>query len=747
MRVATMTLEITMALAGNPNAGKTTLFNAITGSRQHVGNYPGVTVEKKEGYYERQGHRLKIVDLPGTYSLTAYSVEEVVARDYLVKEKPQVVINIVDAANLERNLYLTSQFFEMDLPMVIALNMVDVAKDRGISIDEERLSFLLGVPVVPIVARTGDGVDTLMQVALERALAGQVRTMAAISYGEDIDAALLQMDDTIAAGRFLTDTYLARWLSLKLLEGDQQIIDQGRRENPQLFEDLIKMVENVSDHLLRTMDTVPEAIIADHRYGFIKSIIRQGVVSRKFDENRLYTSDKIDKVVTHRFFGPLIMVGVLMGLYHFTFTYSERPIAWVGMFFDLLAGGADQLLAEGPLKSLLISGVIHGVGGVLGFVPLIIFMFFGLAFLEDSGYLARVAFMLDRVFRVFGLHGNSVMAYIVSGGIAGGCAVPGVMATRTLRSHRERMATLLTAPFMNCGAKLPVLAMLIGTFFAKYQAQFMLFTTILAWVVALLVAKFLRLTILKGESTPFVMELPPYRFPTFKGLLIHTWEKTWRYIQKAGTVILGVSILLWVMMTYPGLPESRIGEFERERQAIMATAAPDLVLAVTMAGESPAAGVTFSSEAEALKTRLNVVDRQEAEQALEYSLAGRIGKGLVTISWLPGFDWRTNIALLGGFAAKEVIVSTMATAYSLGAVDAESSGSLSKTLAADPHWTPLLSLGLIVFIMFYSPCVVTLSCIIKEAGSWRWGLFSVLFNTSFAFILATLVYRIGSLMM
>lgn len=435
-----------------------------------------------------------------------------------------------------------------------------------------------------------------------------------------------------------------------------------------------------------------------------------------------------------------------MGLYHFTFTYSELPITWVGKFFDLLAGGVGQLLDDGPLKSLLVSGIIHGVGGVLGFVPLIIFMFFGLAFLEDSGYLARVAFMLDRVFRVFGLHGNSVMAYIVSGGIAGGCAVPGVMATRTLRSHRERMATLLTAPFMNCGAKLPVLAMLIGTFFAKYQAQFMLFTTILAWVVALLVAKLLRLTILKGDSTPFVMELPPYRFPTFKGLLIHTWEKTWRYIQKAGTVILGVSILLWVMMTYPALPESQIREFESERQAIMATAPPEIAQLVTEKTDS-AIDDSLVGEVEKFKARLNVVDRREAELALEYSLAGRVGKGLEAVSWLPGFDWRTNIALLGGFAAKEVIVSTMATAYSLGALDAEASGSLSETLAADPHWTPLLSLGLIVFIMFYSPCVVTLSCIIKEAGSWRWGVFSVLFNTSFAFILATLVYRIGSLMM
>ena len=741
-----MSPEITMALAGNPNAGKTTLFNAITGARQHVGNYPGVTVEKKEGFYELQGQRLKIVDLPGTYSLTAYSVEEVVARDYLVKEKPRVVVNIVDAVNLERNLYLTCQFFEMGLPMVIALNMVDVAKDRGITIDAARLSELLGVPVVPIVARTGHGVETLMQTALETALSGRVRKAEAISYGEDVDGALLQMDETITAAAFLTDLYPSRWLGIKLLEGDQQIIDQGRLVNQSLIAELQGLVATVSEHLMLTLETVPEAIIADHRYGYIKSILRQGVVTHQFDVNRLYTSDKIDKVLTNRFAGPLIMVGVLMGLYHFTFTYSEIPIAWVGAFFDLLASVADRLLADGPLKSLLISGVIHGVGGVLGFVPLIMFMFFGLAALEDSGYLARVAFMLDRVFRIFGLHGNSVMAYIVSGGIAGGCAVPGVMATRTLRSHRERMATLLTAPFMNCGAKLPVLAMLIGTFFAKYQAQFMLMTTLLAWITALLVAKLLRLTILKGDSTPFVMELPPYRFPTFKGLMIHTWEKTWRYIQKAGTVILGVSILLWVLMTYPGLPASQLDRFEQERQALMADVSPSIAQALKEAATRASEG-ELPAVVAAIKTRLDSIDRQQAERTLEHSMAGRIGKALEVVSWLPGFDWRTNIALLGGFAAKEVIVSTLGTAYSLGAIDPESGISLSKTLAADPHWTPLLSLALMVFIMFYAPCMVTVSCIIKEAGSWRWGLFSVAFNTGFAFLMATLVYRLGALLM
>ncbi len=720
-----MVAEIKIALAGNPNAGKTTLFNALTGARQHVGNYPGVTVEKKEGAYECQGRTIKIVDLPGTYSLTAYSVEEVVARDFLVQERPQVVINIVDAANLERNLYLSTQLFEMGIPVVIALNMMDVARERGISIDEQKLSALLDAAVVPIVARVGQGKEELMQQALSLALENRPWQAVDISYGEDVDQVLLEMEDEIRGADFLTDTYTPRWTAIKLLEVDSQLKEKGEAENRPLCEKLTQMVSRLTAHTVQTLETYPDAIIADYRYGYIKSILMQGVVSHKFDVNRLHTSDKIDKVLTHRFIGPLAMVAVLFGLYQFTFGLSALPVVWVGAFFDLLGNAVNHVMSDGPLKSLLVSGIIAGVGGVLGFVPLIMLMFLGLAFLEDSGYLARVAFMLDRIFRIFGLHGNSVMAYIVSGGIAGGCAVPGVMATRTLRSHRERMATLLTAPFMNCGAKLPVMALLIGTFFAKYQAGFMLFLTLLAWVVALLVAKLLRLTILRGESTPFVMEMPPYRFPTFKGLMIHTWEKTWRYIQKAGTVILGVSILMWVMMSYPGISKDDAQMINRQRQEI-------------------ASQFVFNNDTR--HALLSELDRRQAELALRNSVAGRIGRSLEKISWLAGFDWRSNIALLGGVVAKEVIISTLGTAYSMGDKAEADSTSLASTLASAPGWNPMVSLSFLIFIMFYSPCFITVVCIVREAGSWRWGVFSVVFNTIFAFCLATVVYQAGLLL-
>jgi ferrous iron transport protein B len=735
-------MDATIALAGNPNAGKTTLFNAITGARQHVGNYPGVTVEKKQGIYQQNGLRFNIVDLPGTYSLTAYSLEEVVARDFLVDEKPAVVINIVDASNLERNLYLCIQFMEMGLPVMLALNMIDVARTRGIKIDTQKLSDLLGAPVIPTIARSGEGKAELMQTAARMAQENTTRRPLSISYGQDVDQVLDEMEVDITTHQFLTDRYHARWVALKYLEGDEQVRTAGRELNTPYSHQLEARVQKLGAHLLATLETYPEAVIADHRYGYIKSIIRQGVISFHKDQDRLYMSDKIDKVLTNRFIGPLAMIAVVMALYHFTFTYSKLPVGWLEGFFGWLGGIADIYLPAGPIKSLLVAGVIDGVGGVLGFVPLIMFMFFGIAFLEDSGYLARVAFMLDRIFRMFGLHGSSVMPFIVSGGIAGGCAVPGIMATRTLKSRRERLATLLTAPFMNCGAKLPIFVLLVAAFFAENEAEVMLIITAVAWIGALLVAKLLRSTVIKGESTPFVMELPPYRLPTFKGLVIHTWERTWQYIKKAGTVILGISILLWAMMTYPSLPESRQADFDAQRQTALASAGA----AVAEELENGADNAPLSEASAALKKQLTRIDAQAAEASLRNSMAGRIGLALESVSWLAGFDWRTNIALVGGFAAKEVVVSTLGTAYSLGDVDPESSGNLSARLAQAPGWRPLVAASLIVFTIFYAPCFVSVVCISREAGSWKWGVFSMIFNTALAFLMATLVYQVGQLL-
>jgi len=727
-----------IALAGNPNSGKTTLFNELTGARQHVGNYPGVTVEKKEGNYINNGNRLKIVDLPGTYSLTAYSLEEVVARDFLVDEKPGMVINIVDASNLERNLYLSLQFMEMGIPLCIALNMIDVAKTRGIDINIVKLSKLLGVPVIPTIARRGVGKEALMDTVADKIKTKKAPCFA-ISYGRDIDDALDEIEKKIELNGFLNKRYIPRWTALKYLEKDKQIIELGQKENPVFSKEIEQIADKVSVHLEKTLDTYPEAVIADQRYGYIRSIMKQGVLTYNSNSDRLHTSDKIDQVVTNRFLGPIIMVGVILALYQFTFKYSEVPVDWFESFFGWLGGFAQGYLLDGHLKSLVVSGIIDGVGGVLGFVPLIMFMFFGISILEDSGYLARVAYMLDRVFRSFGLHGSSVMPFIVSGGIAGGCAVPGVMATRTIKSPKERLATLLTVPFMNCGAKLPVFLLLIAAFFSEHKTFLMVIVTAISWLGALFAAKLLRSTIIKEDSTPFVMELPPYRFPTFKGIAMHTWERTWQYIKKAGTVILAISIVLWAMMTFPGLPESEVKNFEQKREALMASA-PAIAL------EIDADGNNLSPEALQLKERLLKIDLKETEAGLENSIAGTIGRTLEPLTRLAGFDWRTNIALVGGFAAKEVVVSTLGTAYSLGEVDPEATDSLSEILAKSSAWSPLAGFSLIIFTIFYAPCFVTVVCIVKEAGSWKWGAFSMIFNTALAFGLSVLVFQAGSLL-
>ena len=727
-----------VALGGNPNAGKTTLFNALTGSRQHVGNYPGVTVDRKEGRYVQNGHDMHIVDLPGTYSLTAYSVEEVVARDFLVNERPRVTINIVDASNLERNLYLTIQFLELGIPTCVALNMIDVARGRGIEVDDKKLSRLLGVPVVPIVARSGFGKKTLMD-AVETVAEAPLLQPLRVSYGRDLETAILEMEKIITGSNFLTDLYPSRWIAIKYLENDEQILEKGRETDPKIADGLEAITRNVGAHIEETLETYPEAMIADHRYGFISSMLKQGVIKERHDRNRLFLSDHIDKVLVNRFAGPIIMLLVLMGLYQFVFTYSEVPVAWFERAFEWLSDMVSATLADGLLKSLIVSGVIDGVGGVLGFVPLIMFMFFGIAVLEDSGYLARVAFMLDRVFQIFGLHGSSVMAYIVSGGIAGGCAVPGVMATRTLRSPKERIATLLTAPFMNCGAKLPVFALLIAAFFPHSRARMMFILTLISWAGALLAAKFLRMTVVKGASTPFVMELPPYRLPTFRGLMIHTWERTWQYAKKAGTVILGISVLLWAAMTFPRLPAAQVETYANQRVGIVSTAAPQVVEELEAASTSR----PLSTSAAELKDDLLAVDARQAGAALRHSLAGRVGTRLESVTRWAGFDWRTNIALLGGFAAKEVIVSTLGTAYSLGTVDTEASDSLVVKLVAEPGWRTLTAWSLIIFVMFYAPCFVTVVCIARES-SWKWGAFSMVFNTSLAFFLAVMVYQAGA---
>jgi len=761
--------KIRVALAGNPNSGKSTLFNALTGSKQHIANYPGVTVEKKVGFTSHKGYEIEVIDLPGTYSLSAYSVEELVARSFILEEKPDIVVDVVDASNLERNLYLFVQLQELGCRLIIALNMMDMAKARGIQIDTRLLSKHLGVRVVPMTARSGEGVEDLLEAIVQEIEHPYQKTPFRVSYGSDIDRAMADIEILLGRSESIPKAYEPRWLALKFLEGDTQIQEIFNLD-PELNKKATTILKNLSKHTLDTLGEEPEAIIADHRYGFICSLIKE--CTKRHIEKRLNLSDRIDKILTNRLLGPVFMLLILYLIYFFIFWVSSEPINWLETAFDFLRRKTDAFFEDGVLKSLIQSGVIDGVGGILGYIPLIFFMFGAIAILEDSGYMARVAYMMDRVMRFFGLHGSSVISLIVSGGISGGCAVPGVLATRTLRDPKERLVTALVTPFMNCGGKLPVYAIIISAFFPEGRARLMFILTLFSWAVALFAARFLRGTVLKGPKSPFLMELPPYRLPTLRGLWIHSWERTWLFIKRAGTLILAFSIILWAGLYFPRLDEKSLAEFDSQIEMERAKI-------ISIIQEKGVMGLSFEQleRAYEVATKEDVLDRpmedslklsvkkaldrevdpdtdglivayldhkkatqdilrKKNETALKHTFFGRIGVMLETVTGYLGFDYKLNVALLSGAFAKELVVSTLGTAYSIES--AYEGRSLEERLKMDPEWGPGLALVVLIFVAIYIPCIPTLLAIGSEF-SYKWTFVSVVFNLSVAFIVAFVV--------
>lgn len=716
-----------IALAGNPNCGKTTLFNAYTGSRQHVGNYPGVTVDRKEGTISVDNTPVTLVDLPGTYSLTAYSQEELVARDELSLGRVDAVIDCADASALERNMLLTVQMMEMGMPVVLACNMMDEARKAGIHIDMQKLSEQLGTPVLPIVARNGEGIREVARAALDLAKKGRKEPLH-INYGPELTEAVEALEKRLSEEKILIDRYHPHWTALKLLEGDTKVQESVREARPDLAPEILFYCEGIEEKVKAATQATCESVITDARYGYIRGLLAQGVVKQDPGKDRLALSDRLDKILTNRFLGPLIMIGVLYLMFVITFNLGAYPQAWLEDFFAWMGSELGDHMDDGLLKSLICDGIIAGVGGVVSFVPLIAIMFALIAFIEDSGYMARIAYMMDRIFRFFGLHGASVMPYIIAGGIAGGCAIPGVMATRTLRSPKEKLATLLTLPFMCCGAKVPCFLLLIAAFFPKSPALAFFLVLCCGWVGALLMASLLRHTIIRGAGTPFVMELPPYRLPTIFSILMHMWERTWMYLKKAGTIILAISIVIWAAMTFPSLPDSQKAPFEEKVAAL----------------EGQQKGLQEDSEQyKALQDQIDEANNDLAAAQLRYSYGGRIGVAIEPVTKYLGFTWRTNIALVAGVAAKEAVVSTLGTAYSMGEQDPEDAAPLGERLKQDPDFTPAVALSLMIFILFYSPCFVSLVVIKSEAGGWRWLFFSMIVDTIFAAILAFIAYNIG----
>lgn len=716
-----------IALAGNPNCGKTTLFNAYTGSRQHVGNYPGVTVDRKEGTISVGNTPVTLVDLPGTYSLTAYSQEELVARDELSLGRVDAVIDCADASALERNMLLTVQMMEMGMPVVLACNMMDEARKAGIHIDMQKLSEQLGTPVLPIVARNGEGIREVARAALDLAKKGRKEPLH-INYGPELTEAVEALEKRLSEEKILIDRYHPHWTALKLLEGDTKVQESVREARPDLAPEILSYCEGIEEKVKAATQATCESVITDARYGYIRGLLAQGVVKQDPGKDRLALSDRLDKILTNRFLGPLIMIGVLYLMFVITFNLGAYPQEWLEDFFAWMGSELGDHMDDGLLKSLICDGIIAGVGGVVSFVPLIAIMFALIAFIEDSGYMARIAYMMDRIFRFFGLHGASVMPYIIAGGIAGGCAIPGVMATRTLRSPKEKLATLLTLPFMCCGAKVPCFLLLIAAFFPKSPALAFFLVLCCGWVGALLMASLLRHTIIRGAGTPFVMELPPYRLPTIFSILMHMWERTWMYLKKAGTIILAISIVIWAAMTFPSLPDSQKAPFEEKVAAL----------------EGQQKGLQEDSEQyKALQDQIDEANNDLAAAQLRYSYGGRIGVAIEPVTKYLGFTWRTNIALVAGVAAKEAVVSTLGTAYSMGEQDPEDAAPLGERLKQDPDFTPAVALSLMIFILFYSPCFVSLVVIKSEAGGWRWLFFSMIVDTIFAAILAFIAYNIG----
>jgi ferrous iron transport protein B len=700
-----------IALAGNPNAGKTTIFNGLTGARQHVGNYPGVTVEMKEGKL-RDGSAT-VIDLPGTYSLSPYSEEERVAREVLWKTPPEVVIDVADAANLERNLYLTMQLREFGLPTVLALNMSDLACNKGWQIDIKKLADFLHIPVVETIGHKGGGLDRLI-VAAKAAGKTTPRTE---HLSTQVNQALDELESALSGAK---SPGHPRWLALKLLEGDREIMDAVPDETVK------KRARELHAQLEKESGNALEAMLADQRYRYIETIC--GKCLRSALPGKRTFTEKIDRVVLNRYLGLPIFLGLMYLVFQLTFTLGSPLMDWVDALFGWMGSGISGWWPEGSeslLRSLLVDGIIGGVGGVLIFLPNILLLFLAIALLEDTGYMARAAFVMDRIMNKIGLHGKSFIPML----IGFGCSVPAIMATRTMDNKRDRLVTMLVVPLMSCGARLPIYALIIPAFFAaQWQAPLLWGIYLIGIILAILSAKLLRGTLFKGESVPFIMELPAYHVPTFSGVLIHMWERGKLYVAKAGTIILGLSILIWALSTFPKLPQERIGTFDTQRELVNAAPVGD-TLAVVLPDSI-------------IDAQLAEIDNRQAEAAVEYSAAGRIGKFFEPAIRPLGFDWRIGTGLVGAFAAKEVFVSTLGIVFSVGEAD-ETSESLRDKLRE--RYDPLIAFCIMLFCLVSAPCMATIAITKRESNSWKWAMFQLVGLTVMAYVLTLLVYQIGRL--
>ena len=696
-KATTAAPELVILLAGNPNSGKTSLFNWMAGAHQHVGNYPGVTVEKKSARFTRDGIKIELVDLPGVYSLLAASPEEVIARDEILSGTAGVVIQVLDATNLERNLHLTAQLTEMGVPVVYALNMSDEAAANGLVFDLPLMGQLLGGPVVPTNGSTGAGTDALLAAAQLLAATGQPGA-SRLHYGLDIEQSIKDIAEHFEGD----DAVSARRRAVALLDG---------MADPHAPAAATTVAAREAVRLTKRGGRPLDVQLAEARYGFALGVATEVVRATGHHVRRDRTM-RIDSVLLHRVWGLPIFVALMWVVFNLVFTLGEPPMQWIESGLGWLS---DHLQAVWPdtiaplLKSLLVDGVIGGVGAVISFLPNILLLFLAIAFLEDTGYMARVAFLMDRIMHKMGLHGKSFIPMLI--GL--GCTVPAIMATRTLEHKRDRFTTILVSPFVSCGARMTIYALLIPAFFAPRWRGWVLWGIYMTGIVAAIgIARLLRGTLFRGETAPFVMELPPYRLPTWRSVGIHMWDRAWMYLQKAGTIILAISVLLWALGTFP-----RRVDYSRDYAAAMAQAA------------TPEAAADLAAQ-------------QQAE-TLEYTIIGRLGKVLEPVIRPLGFDWRVGTALVGAFAAKEVFVAQMGIVFSLG----EAGGNpddLRATLRQ--NYTPLQGLAMMLFCLLSAPCMATIAVTRRETDSWGWALGMLFGMTMVAWICTFVVYRLGLLL-
>lgn len=779
--------QIRIALAGNPNCGKTTMFNNITGAKQHVGNYAGVTVEKKEGYKKFDGHELLFIDLPGTYSLTARSLDELVARNVIVNDNPDVIVNVLDASNLERNLYLAAQLVELEKPMVIALNMSDVAEDMGIKYDLKKMAEMTGATIVSTVGRTNIGTNELLAATVSVA-ASQKAPGVTINYGDLLEGKISELVEELKQAG--TVTYPLRWVAVKLLEKDADVIGKVMRfENT---EAVIQKAEAIREEIKNQVDL--DIVFQEYRHRFAVEVYNTCLTQAPTTlETR---SDRYDKILTHRIWGLPIFMLVMWLLFNFVNTVGAIPQGWIEDGFTALQAWVITVIPEGQLQSLISDGIIAGVGAVLSFVPLILLLFLGISFLEDTGYMARAAFVIDRVMRACGLHGKSFIPLL----LGFGCSVPSVMGARILDNYKDRMVTILITPFMSCSARLPVYTLFAAAFFPPEWAGTVVFGVYaLGIVFGIIFAKIFRKYLFAGEAEPFVMELPPYHLPTLKATLTHMFERGIMYLKKAGTFILAASILVWFITTYPmdveyskdydalhdqvaqtyemkdaeTLAHFGIATDEQKDQVneivdnMKSTVADATSAAESNQEPAPEVAVEDDSEAPELfndikdqneqlfpvawamyKNSVNLddenqkIDQEKNSEKLEQSYAAMFGKAINPVLKPLGFDWKIGVSLVAGLAAKEVVVSTLGTIYAVGG-DTDHPQALTDYLQNDPHFTPLIALTLMLFILIYPPCIAALAVIKRETGSWKWMLFMFCYENAFAWIACFIFYNIG----